>query len=107
MSISPNEFGASFKGFLDQMSSAAPAEEPAIRKRLREHFGQETETLPTLTEKFPPYDHGNLQCAIESDWSKQNGSVEICGITPPHEHMGVTLAMLVAKSKSGLWGGME
>ena len=26
MAISPKDFGASFKGFLDQMSAAAPAE---------------------------------------------------------------------------------
>ena len=27
MAISPNDFGASFKGFLDEMSAAAPVEE--------------------------------------------------------------------------------
>jgi hypothetical protein len=48
MAISPKDFGASFKGFLDQMSAAAPAEEPVFRRRLREHFDCEPNELPTL-----------------------------------------------------------
>ncbi len=31
MTIDPNDFGASFKGFLDQMSATAPAEEPVLQ----------------------------------------------------------------------------
>jgi hypothetical protein len=38
LGISPKDFGASFKGFLDQMSAAAPADEPVFRQRLREHL---------------------------------------------------------------------
>ncbi len=67
MAISPHDFGASFKGFLDQMSAAAPAEEPVFRGRLREHFERNPNELPTLTEKFPPYDHANLHLAVESE----------------------------------------
>jgi AAA+ superfamily predicted ATPase len=45
MDISPNDFGASFKGFLDQMSVPAPAEEPVFRRRLRDHFECEPNEL--------------------------------------------------------------
>ena len=104
MSISPNEFGASFRGFLEQMSTAAPAEEPTFRKRLREHFEQEPDKLPTLTEKFEPYDHANLHLAIESELSESKCAVKMLGIISPHEFMGASLSQLVAPAKSGMWG---
>ena len=103
MAISPKDFGALFKGFLDQMSATAPAEEPLFRKRLREHFGQDPEKLPTLAEKFAPYDHANLHIALESVLSDADCSVATYGMIAPHEYMGVTLSMLVAPAQSGLW----
>ena len=36
--ISPKDFGASFKGFMEHMTRQAPAEEPFFRQRLRAHF---------------------------------------------------------------------
>jgi hypothetical protein len=91
MAISPKDFGASFEGFLDQMSAAAPAEEPGFRRRLREHFQQEPNELPTLTEKFPTYDHANLHLALESEFSRTDCSVATFGVISPHPYMGVTL----------------
>ncbi len=41
MALSPKDIGASFKGFLDQMSAAAPEQEPVFRRCLREHFRRE------------------------------------------------------------------
>jgi cell division protease FtsH len=105
MAISPNDFGASFKGFLDQMSAAAPTEEPVFRKRLRQHFDEDPDQLPTLTEKFPTHDHANVQMAVESELSHQDCSVESFGVSSPHPYMPVSLSMLTSKAKSGLMGG--
>jgi hypothetical protein len=80
MAFSAEDFGASFKGFLDQMSAAAPSEEPIFRRRLREHFEREPKELPTLTEKFPTYDHANLHTAVESELSGTDCSVETFGV---------------------------
>ena len=105
MTISPSDFGASFKGFLEKMSAAIPAEDPVFRKRLREHFQQEPDKLPTLAEKFAPYDHANVHIAVESELSGPDCSVDMFGVTSPHQYIGVTLSMLAASAKSGLWGG--
>ena len=59
----------SFKGFLDQMSAAAPTEEPIFRRRLRDHFECEPNELPTLSEKFPAHDHANLHSALEAEFA--------------------------------------
>jgi hypothetical protein len=107
MSISPKDFGASFKGFLDQMSAAAPAEEPVFRRRLREHFGDEPKDFATLSEKFPTYDHANLHLALESEFSGADCSVATLGVINPHPYMTATLSMLVAPGKGGLMHGGE
>ena len=107
MAISPTDFGASFKGFLDQMSSAAPAEEPVFRRRLREHFECEPHELPTLSEKFPAYDHANLHLALEAEFAGAHGSVVTFGLINPHPYMPATLSMLAAPGKAGLMGGQD
>jgi hypothetical protein len=105
MAISPQDFGASFKGFLDQMSTAAPVEEHVFRRRLREHFGRDPNELPTLNEKFPPYDHANVHAALEAEFSGADCSVATFGLITQHPHISATLSMLAAPGKAGLMGG--
>jgi ATPase family associated with various cellular activities (AAA) len=107
MAISAEDFSASFKGFLDQMSAAAPAEEPLFRRRLREHFEREPNELPTLTDTFPPHDHANLHTALESELTGTDCSVQTFGVVKPHPYMSATISMLVAPARSGLMGGGE
>ena len=105
MAISPKEFGASFKGFLDQISSAAPAQEPVFRRRLRDHFECEPNELPTLSKRFPTYDHANLHLALEAEFRGADCSVATFGVINPHPYMSATLSMLAAPGKAGLTGG--
>jgi ATPase family associated with various cellular activities (AAA) len=105
MAISPQDFGASFKGFLDQMSAAAPVEEPIFRRRLRDHFECEPNELPTLSEKFPTYDHANVHSALEVAFTGTDCSVATYGVTNPHPYMSATLSTLAAPGKAGLMGG--
>jgi hypothetical protein len=49
---SVEEFGASFKGFLDQMATQAPAEDPVFLVRLRSHFGADPTAYPIVREQF-------------------------------------------------------
>src|SRR5215471_2767068 len=96
MSINPTEFGASFKGFLDQMNAAAPAEEPVFRRRLREHFDCEPTELAVLGEKFPAYDHANVQQALDAEFESADGSVATFGVLNPHHFMSATLTEMAA-----------
>ena len=105
MAISPTDFGASFKGFLDQMSAATPVEEPIFRRRLREHFECEPNELPTLSEKFPAHDHANVHSALEAEFEDADGPVATFGVIHPHPYMSATFSMLAAPGKSGLMGG--
>ncbi|HEV3079566.1 MAG TPA: AAA family ATPase [Gemmataceae bacterium] len=105
MEFSAKEFGASFKGFMEQMASQGPVDDPVFVRRLRDHFQCEPATLPVVTERFETYDHPNLHTAIESYLAEPGWSVEIAGITGHQKYMGVSLADLVAPGSAALMGG--
>jgi cell division protease FtsH len=101
------EFGASFKGFLDQMATQAPVEEPIFVTRLKAHFSADPAQLPIVGEQFEASDHANVQRALEGYVSERNCSTELIGITGDQTfaYAGVSLAQLVVPARSGLWGG--
>jgi len=41
------DFGASFKGFMEQMAQQAPAKEPELLQRARQHFGADRRRFPS------------------------------------------------------------
>jgi hypothetical protein len=103
VAISPQEFGASFKGFLDQMKSAAPEAEPFFRQRLMDHFQQDPAKLPTLTEKFDAFEHANVHLAVEGALAGPETTSEIIGATSPHGPFGITMAALAAPNGPSAW----
>jgi len=104
MSISVTDFGASFKGFLEQMAAQGPAQEPVFVCRLREHFAQDPTTLPVVSEAFETYDHPNVHLAIEDYLAQAGRSADVLGIISDHKYMGVGLSHLVAPAGSSLMG---
>src|SRR5688500_15565454 len=93
--ISPKDFGASFKSFMEQMANASPAEEPFFRARLREHFGADPSKLTIVADKFNDADHPNLHLAIDAFITTPGRTHELVGISSDHAaFMGVTLAHL-------------
>src|SRR6266436_6138252 len=80
-SKSLEEFGASFKGFLDHMASQAPAEDPVFLKLLRQHFSAEPAAFPVVAEQFEPSDHPNVQKAMAAYVEERECAAELVGIT--------------------------
>ncbi len=103
--ISPTDFGASFKGFMQQMASQGPTEEPFFRRRLTEHFGTDPAKLTIIGEKLRDSDHPNLHLAVEAFISAPGRTSELLGISSDATLGGITLAQLVAPSSAGLMGG--
>ena len=58
-----------------------------------------------MSEKFPTYDHANLQQALDAEFESIDGSVETFGVINAHPYMSTTLSELAAPSKAGLMGG--
>ena len=104
--ISAGEFGAAFKGFLEQAVSQAPAPEPVFLGRLRDHLEAEPTKLAILTEGFDSSDHPNLQAAIEAYLGHEGRSAELVGVIGHYGRFeGVSLFELVRPAPSGLMSG--
>jgi hypothetical protein len=95
--ISPKDFGASFKTFMEQMARESPGEEPFFRHRLREHFGADPAKFAIVTDKFTEANHPNLHLAIEAFVTTPGRSYELLGISSDAApFMNIGLAQLVA-----------
>lgn len=103
--LSLEDFGASFKGFMDQVAAQAPKEEPALFRRMREHLGQDPTILPVLEEKFPAADHPNVQVAVDALVGSEGCSASAAGITWGNEYEGVSLSTLVTAGVRSMFGG--
>jgi cell division protease FtsH len=58
-----------------------PAERPSpLADRLTVHLGGPARELPVVTEAYPPYDHANLQLALDA-WRAEHGAGELVGIS--------------------------
>lgn len=100
--ISPKDFGASFKGFMEQMARQSPAEEPFFQRRLREHFGADPAKFAIVTEKVSDANHPNLHLAVEAFVSAPERTFELIGVSSEAAaFMGISLAQLISGS-----GGM-
>jgi hypothetical protein len=95
--ISPKDFGASFKTFMEQMARESPAEEPFFRQRLREHFGADPSKFSIVAEKFSDANHPNLHLAIDAYVTAPGRSYELLGISSERAaFMGIGIAQLVS-----------
>ena len=104
--LSAADFGAAFKGFLEQAVAQAPAQEPFFRQRLRAHFGQDPTTLPIVAEEFDPSDHANVQRAVDAFLEGPERTAELLGVLSDQQrYMGLKLTDLLAPARPGLWGG--
>lgn len=105
--LTPQDFGASFKGFMDTMAAQTPAPEPVFVQMLEKHFETDPTILPVVTESFSAADHPNLQVALD-DYTSANGrSAQLIGIAGEYPYVGVSLASLVTRGGSALFGTAE
>jgi hypothetical protein len=105
--VDPEELAGSIKRLVEWAERHAPQPEPAVRVRLREHFGCDPAELPVVSRPLVPWDRPNLQVAIDA-WLGDK-RFELMGI-PQMEGYRAGLAELV---RGGPWsadvelGGVE
>lgn len=103
--ISVADFGAAFKGFLEQAVTQVPPQEPVFVHRLREHFGAEPATQPVVSETFDSTDHPNLQIALDAYLGEAGRSFTLVGIiSEQKKYMGIGLSDLLMPARGGLMG---
>jgi AAA+ superfamily predicted ATPase len=103
--LSAQEFGAAFKGFLEQAATGVPKEEPVFARRIREHLGVDPTPLPILSQLFASTDRPNVQVALDSLLQKEGRSFEALGLASQHiGFTGASLSNLLVPESTGFFG---
>jgi ATPase family associated with various cellular activities (AAA) len=90
------EFAAAFRDFLHWVHSTVPGEDNEVSALVRDYLGPDGMHHSVVTRELPPFEHVNLQTAVDA-WSARAGrTVEIRGITLPPHYGGLSLQQLVA-----------
>jgi hypothetical protein len=90
------EFAAAFRRFLDWIHSSDGAEHNEVSVLVRDYLGAEGAQHSVVTRELAPFEHVNLQTALDA-WSVRAGrTVEVRGIAVPPHYGGVSLQQLVA-----------
>jgi ATPase family associated with various cellular activities (AAA) len=89
------DFAAAFRSFLDWIHSG-DRERNEVSELVREFLGADGVRHSVVTRDLPPFEHVNLQTALDA-WSARAGrTAEVRGIAMPPHFGGLTLQQLVA-----------
>ena len=91
-------FAAAFRSFLEWVHSpaAGAGDGNEVSALVRDFLGPDRAHHSVVTRDLPPFEHVNLQTAVNA-WSAQPGrAVEVRGIALPPHYGGVNLQQLVA-----------
>jgi hypothetical protein len=90
------EFAAAFRGFLDWVHTVGGGEGNEVAALVRDFLGPDGAHQSVVTRELPPFEHVNLQTAVDA-WSARAGrAVEVRGIALPPHYGGLVLQQLVA-----------
>ncbi|MBO0822808.1 MAG: ATP-binding protein [Actinobacteria bacterium] len=97
------EFAAAFSSFLDWVHIST-REENEVSALVRGYLGPEGTQHSVVTRELPPFEHVNLQTAVDS-WSASAGrTVEVRGVAFPPHFGGASLQQLVvAEALPPMW----
>src|SRR5215469_4580159 len=97
LSLEIGEFALSFAKFLDWVNMTAHVEDRRNEAvvLVRDHLGADRCELSVVSRNLPPFEHVNLQTAVDA-WSARDGrTVEVRGMIMPPHYGGLTLQNLV------------
>ena len=98
------EFGRLFQRFLERMSHAAQEEQTSpLRDLLDSHLGEDCSALPVVSESFMPYDHVNVQVAVDAYLAEEGRRSELHGATGQQRHYG-SFSDLIQQSRWNIVG---
>ncbi len=90
------EFGVAFRRFLDWIHGPESIEANEVSALVRDYLGPDGGQHSVVTRELPPFEHVNLQTALDA-WSVRAGrTVQVRGIAVPPHYGGVSLQQLVA-----------
>jgi cell division protease FtsH len=102
-----SQFARDFKKLIDTMNTWAVTEQTPLMKRLESHLGGTPSTMPIVMAEFEPYEHPNVQVALDALFAPRSGrSADLVGIAVQNKRWGaMTFSDLLATS--GPWGRLQ
>ena len=95
------QFAAQFSSFLDWIHAANREERSEVTTLIAGFLGRDGAAHSVVTRELAPFEHVNLQAAVDA-WSARPGrTVEVRGLTLPPHHATPTLQQLVAGDENG------
>lgn len=89
-------FGAAYQAFMEAVYASAGARESPLLERLKQHLGTDVATLPVIAEEYDPFDHPNVQLAIDDYLSQPGLTSELIGVAGENkQHMDLRLSSFV------------
>jgi len=84
-------FARAFQRFLEAVNELAPAEDGLpVRATLEEHLGRDPLRLPVISDRYAPFEHVNVQAALDAWLEQRGGSHELVGLRGEmHAHMSL------------------
>lgn len=79
MPLTPEDFGDSFKNFMNTMSSSS-TQKGFFQEKLLEHFKTEPLQLAIVTQRFEIHEQPNLHVALEAYLKENNRSSQLFGV---------------------------
>ena len=83
----PGAFGPALLAFLEAAVAGAPAAEPPLYARVRDHLGVAPEELEIVTLELSDTDHRNLQVALDALLAEPDWGAELVGVLSRHGGM--------------------
>jgi hypothetical protein len=93
--LSPARFGPAFQAFMEAvLAEAAPA--GGLAERIRAHLGVDPTQQPVVVEEFDPFEHPNVQVALDAYLAAPGRRAELVGVAAEHKRfMTIGLSELV------------
>lgn len=97
--IDPASFGAAFVAFMETVAREAGPPTSPLLERIRHHLGGDVTSLPVMSESFDPFEHPNVQVALDDYFAQPDRTAVLAGIALEHKRfMELHLSDLVAGS---------
>lgn len=88
-------FGREFTAFLEAVNRiATPAEGSPVRAAIEEHLGRDADRLPVVADRYLPFEHVNVQVAVEHLLAQPGRSHRLVGLLGD-QHGFMSLAELL------------
>jgi hypothetical protein len=96
------EFAAQFRSFLDWIHAVNREDRSEISTLVGGFLGRDGAAQSVVTRELPPFEHVNLQTALDAWSARPDREVEVRGLTLPPHHAVPTLQQLVAGDDNGM-----